>query len=79
MVVYRSDVVYGRIMEASVYYSTTDMKAMDAGVWLKDNYPENTTVVGTEVPGFWFQEFSGKNVTAQTDLRCSEWRSLRLF
>jgi hypothetical protein len=24
-------------------------------------------VVSTEVPGFWFQEFSGKNVTAQTD------------
>ena len=43
VVVYRSDVVYGRIMEASVYYSTTDLKAMDAGVWLKENYPENTT------------------------------------
>ncbi len=68
MVVYRSDVVYGKIMEASVYYSTTDIKAYDAGIWLKANYPENTTVVTTEIPGFWFQEFSGKNVTAQTDL-----------
>ena len=67
MVVYRSDVVYGRIMEGSVFYSTTDVKAYDAGVWLKANYPENTTVVATEIPGFWFQEFSGKNVTAQTD------------
>jgi hypothetical protein len=67
MVVYRSDIVYGKIMEASVYYSTTDMKAYDAGVWLRSNYPENSTVIVTEVPGFWFQEFSGKSVIAQTD------------
>lgn len=67
MVVYRSDVVYGKIMEGSVYYSTTDPKAYDAGVWLKTNYLENSTVVTTEIPGFWFQEFSGKNVIAQTD------------
>ncbi len=67
MLVYRSDIVYGRIMQASVYYSTTDIKAQDAGVWLKNNYPENSTVVATEIPGFWFQEFSGKNVIAQTD------------
>jgi len=67
MLVYRSDTVYGKIMEASVYYSTTDIKAYDAGVWLKTNYPENSTVVATEIPGFWFQEFSGKNVIAQTD------------
>ncbi len=67
MVVLRSDTVYGKIQEAGVYYSTTDQKALDAGIWLRDNYPDNTTVVATEVPGFWFQEFSGKNVTAQTD------------
>jgi hypothetical protein len=67
MVVYRSGVVYGKISEASVYYSTTDVKALEAGVWLKNNYPENTTVVTTETPGFWFQEFSGKSVIAQTD------------
>ncbi len=67
MVAYRSDVVYGRIMQGSVFYATTDVKAYDAGVWLKANYPDNTTVVATETPGFWFQEFSGKNVTAQTD------------
>jgi hypothetical protein len=67
MIVYRSDIVYGKIMEASVYYSTTDIKALEAGVWLKTNYPENSTVVATEIPGFWFQEFSGKNVIAQTD------------
>lgn len=67
VVVYRSDVVYGKIMEAGTYYSTTDLKAMDAGLWLRENYPDNTSVVVTKVPGFWFQEFSGKNVTAQTD------------
>ena len=67
MVVYRSDVVYDRILEASVYYATTDVKAYDAGIWLKDNYPQNATVIATEIPGFWFQEFSAKNVIAQTD------------
>jgi len=67
MVAYRADVVYGRIMEASVYYSTTDVKAFDAGVWLKANYPPNSTVITTYVPGFWFQEFSGMFVIAQTD------------
>ena len=67
MLFYRSEIVYGKIMEASVYYSTTDIKAYDAGIWLKTNFPENSTVVTTEIPGFWFQEFSGKNVIAQTD------------
>ena len=67
MLVFRSDVVYGKIMEASVYYSTTDIKAYDAGVWLNQNYPNNATVVVTEIPGFWFSTFSGKNVIAQTD------------
>jgi hypothetical protein len=67
VVVFRSNTVYGKIMEGSVYYSTSDIKAYDAGVWLRDNYPDNSTVVVTEVPGFWFQEFSGKTVIAQTD------------
>lgn len=66
-VVLRGDTVYGKITEAGKYYATTDLKAMDAGLWLRENYPENTSVVVTKVPGFWFQEFSGKNVTAQTD------------
>lgn len=65
--VFRSDTVYGKIMEASVYYSTTDIKACDAGVWLSQNYPDNATVVVTEIPGFWFSTFSGKNIIAQTD------------
>jgi hypothetical protein len=67
MVVFRSDTVYGRITEASVYYATTDMKAYDAGVWLKANYPNYTVVIDTQVPGYWFKEFSGKETIAQTD------------
>jgi hypothetical protein len=67
MLVFRFGVVYGKIMEASVYYSTSDLKAYEAGVWLKNNYPDNTTVVVTEVPGFWFRIFSGKTVIAETD------------
>lgn len=66
VLVFRSDTLYGKVMQASVFYSTTDVKAYDAGVWLGQNYPNNATVVATEIPGFWFQAFSGKNVIAQT-------------
>ncbi len=66
MFLFRFGVVYGKIMEASVYYSTSDVKAYDAGVWLRNNFPDETTVVVTEVPGFWFRLFSGKTVIAQT-------------
>ncbi len=66
VLVFRSDTVYGKMMQASVFYSTTDVKAYDAGVWLQQNYPNNATVVATEIPGFWFQAFSGKTVIAQT-------------
>jgi hypothetical protein len=67
VVVVRSDTVYGKILEAGTYYSTTDIKAYDAGVWLRNNYPDNASVVVTRAPGFWFQEFSDKPVFAQTD------------
>jgi hypothetical protein len=65
--VFRFGTVYGKIMEGSVYYSTSDIKAYDAGTWLKNNFPDETTVVVTEVPGFWFRLFSGKTVIAETD------------
>jgi len=65
--VFRFGTVYGKIMEGSVYYSTSDVKAYDAGVWLKNNFPDETTVVVTEIPGYWFSLFSGKNVIAETD------------
>jgi hypothetical protein len=67
LLVFRFGTVYGKIMEGSVYYSTSDIKAYDAGVWLQNNYPDETTVVVTEVPGFWFRLYSGKTVIAETD------------
>jgi hypothetical protein len=66
-VLFRFGTVYGRIMEASVYYSTSDPKALEAGLWLKNNFPGNSTVVVTEVPGYWFKLFSDKPVIAATD------------
>jgi len=65
--VFRFGTVYGKIMEGSVYYSTSDVKAYDAGVWLSTNFPDEATVVVTEVPGYWFSLFSGKNVIAETN------------
>jgi len=65
--VFRFGTVYGKIMEGSVYYSTSDVKAYDAGVWLSNNFPGNATVVVTEIPGYWFSLFSGKNVIAETN------------
>src|SRR3990170_4642124 len=64
---FRFGVVYGKIDEASVYYSTSDIKAYDAGMWLRDNFPADATAVVTEVPGFWFRVFSGKTVIAATN------------
>lgn len=65
--VFRFGTVYGKIMEGSVYYSTSDVKAYDAGVWLSTNFPDEATVVVTEIPGYWFSLFSGKNVIAETN------------
>jgi hypothetical protein len=67
MFIFRFAVVHGKIMEASVYYSTTDLKAYDAGIWLRNMFPDETTVVVTEVPGFWFRLYSGKTIIAETD------------
>jgi hypothetical protein len=64
---FRFGVVYGKINEASIYYSTSDIKGYDAGVWLRDNFPGETTAVVTEIPGFWFSVFSAKTVIAATD------------
>jgi hypothetical protein len=64
---FRFGVVYGKINEASIYYSTSDIKGYDSGVWLRNNFPGETTAVVTEVPGFWFRIFSGKTVIAATD------------
>jgi asparagine N-glycosylation enzyme membrane subunit Stt3 len=67
MFLFRFGVVYGKIMEGSVYYSTSDIKGFDAGSWLRTNYPDPATVVVTEIPGSWFGLFSGKSIIAETD------------
>jgi hypothetical protein len=67
MLLVRLGVVYGKIDEASVYYSTSDIKGYDAGVWLRNNFPDEATAVVTAVPGFWFRVFSGKTVIAATN------------
>jgi hypothetical protein len=67
LLVFRSDLLYGAIAGNSAYYSTSDVKAYDAGVWLNQNYPDAATVVVSESPGSWFSSLSGKNVIAQTD------------
>lgn len=65
--IFRFGVVYGKILEGSVFYSTSDVKGFDAALWLRDNYLNPTTVVVSEVPGSWFGVFSEKSVFAETD------------
>ncbi len=65
--VVRFGIVYGKIGEASVYYSTSDIKGYNAGLWLRNSFPYETTAVVTEIPGFWFSVFSGKSVIAATN------------
>lgn len=67
LLIARFGIVYGKIEEASVYYSTSDIKGYDAGMWLRNNFPSDVNAVATEIPGFWFQVFSGKPVIAATD------------
>jgi len=67
VLVLRADLLYGRINEGATYYSTSDVKALEAGEWLKKNYPEQATVVVTYVPGFWFRIYCGKTVIAATN------------
>jgi len=66
VLVFQSDTVYGKVMQASVFNSTSEIRAYDAGLWLNQNYPGFGTAVVTENPGNWFSIFSGKNVIAQT-------------
>jgi hypothetical protein len=65
--VMRGDTLNGRITGAASYYSTSDPMALQAGQWLKTNYPAPANVVATYVPGFWFTAFSEKTVIAATD------------
>lgn len=65
--VIRGDTLNGRINSAATYYSTSDPMALQAGQWLKTNYPAPANVVATYVPGFWFSAFCEKTVIAATN------------
>ena len=53
--------------QASVFYSTTDVKAYDAGVWLNKTIPAMQQLLTLKFLVFGFQIFCGKNVISQTD------------
>jgi len=65
--VMRGDVLSIRLSESVAFYSAADPLALQAGQWLKTNYPGSATVVATAAPGFWFNIFCGKNVIVATD------------
>jgi hypothetical protein len=68
VLLFRFQTVGDRINQGANYYSTSDLKAYDAAVWLKQNFPTTAgTVVVTEKPGSWFGMYSGKTVIAETD------------
>jgi hypothetical protein len=68
VLVVRFQTVFGKIGEDTVFYSISDVKAYDAGSWIKSNFPDpSAKVVVTEKPGHWFSVYSGKNVIAETD------------
>jgi hypothetical protein len=65
--VMRGDVLNVRLSESVAFYSAADPLALQAGQWLKTNYPGSATVVATAAPGFWFSSFCEKNVVVATD------------
>jgi asparagine N-glycosylation enzyme membrane subunit Stt3 len=68
VMVVRFQTVSEKIGEGIVSYSITDVKAYDAGSWIKSNFPDpSARVIVTQKPGHWFSVYSGKNVIAETD------------
>ncbi len=67
LVFYHLQGVFGKINESTQYYSTTDVNGYNAGMWMRNNFPDSSTVVVTVKPGSWFGVFSGKYVIAGTD------------
>ncbi len=60
--------VSGKLVEATTYYSTSDISAYQMGDWIRQNYGEKTAdVVVSREPGHWFWVYSGLNVIAETD------------
>jgi hypothetical protein len=64
VMVFRFETMEIRINQGIYYYSTSDLKAYDAAVWLRENYPDAANVTVTEKPGSWFGLYSGKMVNA---------------
>ena len=64
---FRFQVVLGKAGEGVEYYSTSDINAYNAGLWLKQSSPEPAKVVVTAKPGAWFGVFSGKTVILETE------------
>ncbi len=67
MLLARSQVLGAKLNESFYYYSTSDVNAYDAGVWLRENFPNAANVTVTEKPGSWFGLYSDKYAIAATD------------
>jgi hypothetical protein len=67
MLLLQSQVLGTRINEGIYFYSTSDLDAYNAALWLKDNFPDAVNVTVTEKPGSWFGLYSGMSVIAETD------------
>jgi hypothetical protein len=67
VLIFRFQTVGERINQGVAFYSASDVKAYDAAVWLRTNYPKMGTIVVTEKPGLWFGPFSDMSVIAETD------------
>jgi len=63
LLLFRFQTVSARIHESAFFYSTSDVNAFDAAVWLKENFPIAGTVVVTEKPGSWFGVYSDNEHT----------------
>jgi hypothetical protein len=63
LLLFRFQTVSARIHESAYFYSTSDVNAFDAAVWLKENFPSAGTVVVTEKPGSWFGVYSDNEHT----------------
>jgi len=64
---FRFQAISAKINAGAYFYSTCDVEGYDAALWLKENFPDATTVVVTEKPGSWFGVYSGKSVIAETN------------
>ncbi|MBC7131132.1 hypothetical protein H5T51_07985, partial [Candidatus Bathyarchaeota archaeon] len=56
-----------KLSEAVSYYSYISEPFHQGALWLRGNYPENTTIVVTEKPGLFFGMASGKYAIMETN------------